>query len=96
MVYNIRWSEGASCAGLPTDLFFDTYELDSLKAKHLDALCMTCPIQRECLNVGVGRKEWGLWGGIYLEDGDIHEEYNAHKTSEDWGNLWLRVTTQMM
>jgi len=93
MVYNIKWAQGSKCVGLPTDLFFEEYELDSKMASHVDQLCMSCPLQRECLSVGTGRKEWGVWGGIYLEDGDISEEFNLHKTDEDWSALWLRLTT---
>lgn len=95
MVYNIKWAKGSKCIGLPTDLFFDTYELSSKTAGHVDQLCMSCPLQRECLSVGVARKEWGVWGGIYLEDGEISEEFNMHKTQEHWKELWMNLTTQM-
>lgn len=94
MVYNIKWAEGSRCVGLSTDLFFDEYENGSHVAKHVDTLCSTCPLQRECLSVGVARKEWGVWGGIYLEDGEINDDFNAHKTPEDWSKLWMRLTTQ--
>lgn len=95
MVYNIEWADGARCVGLDTNLFFDEYEGDKRIARSVDALCSLCIKQRECLALGVSRREWGVWGGIYLEDGDISEEYNDHKSSTDWENLWLRLTTQM-
>lgn len=95
MVYNLEWSKGALCLGMPTNLFFDDYEEDSKIAKHVDSFCMSCPLQRECLSVGVGRRESGVWGGIYLQEGQIHEDCNAHKTKDDWSKLWLRLTTQM-
>lgn len=94
MVYNTKWSERAKCIDIDTNLFFDTYELDQGIATNVDLLCSMCPIQRECLTLGVSRKEWGVWGGIYLEDGDISEEFNRHKTSKDWEELWLHLTTQ--
>jgi Transcription factor WhiB len=93
MVYNIDWAKDANCVGLDTNLFFDLYEEDRATAHDTDQVCMSCIKQRECLALGVSRKEWGVWGGIYLEDGDIGEEYNTHKTSEDWEKLWLRLTT---
>jgi hypothetical protein len=93
MVYNIEWANGAKCIGLATNTFFDLYEESPSLAKDVDDLCMSCPKRRECLALGVSRREWGVWGGIYLEDGDISEEYNRHKTSEDWNELWLRLTT---
>ena len=95
MVYNLDWSKGGACLGLPTNLFFDDYEESSTVAKSVDNFCGQCPIQRECLSVGVGRRESGVWGGIYLQDGQISEEFNAHKTKDDWSELWLRLTTQM-
>lgn len=93
MTYNIRWAEGASCIGLPTDAFFDHYEENPEVPNIVDEMCMGCPLQRQCLSVGVARKEWGVWGGVYLEDGEIHEEYNAHKTPQKWNELWMRLTT---
>jgi hypothetical protein len=93
MVYNIKWAEKSNCAGLPTELFFESYEEDSAIAKQVDSLCMTCSIQRECLSIGVGRREWGVWGGIFLRDGDVSGEANQHKTDGDWSALWLRLTT---
>lgn len=93
MVYNTKWSEDAACLGLDTNLFFDNYEEDKVLASITDGLCSTCPIQRECLTLGVSRKEWGVWGGIYLEEGEISEEFNQHKASQDWSDLWMRLTT---
>jgi hypothetical protein len=91
MVYNVHWSERASCLNDDTESYFDGYE--SGDRSQVDAKCMSCPIQRECLTLGVSRREWGVWGGIYLEDGQISEQFNDHRTSEDWGDLWLRLTT---
>lgn len=94
MVYNIEWSKGARCDGVSDSLFFEAYEADPALAADVDSVyCNQCPIQRECLSVGVGRGEWGVWGGVYLEAGKISDEFNAHKTKDDWGELWLRLTT---
>jgi hypothetical protein len=95
MVYDLKWSQEARCAGLETNLFFDFYEQDDGIARDVDEMCMSCPIQKDCLAVAVGRRETGTWGGIYLEYGQISEEHNRHKTEEDWGNLWMNLTTQM-
>jgi len=95
MVYNIEWADGAACVGLRTNLFFDDYEENVFTATAVDTLCGQCIKQRECLALGVSRREWGVWGGIYLEDGLISDEFNAHKSSEDWEQLWLTLTTQM-
>lgn len=96
MTYNIKWAETATCLGEQYELFFEWYEQESQVADHVDKdYCMKCPVQRECLALGVARRETGVWGGIYLEDGEISDDHNAHKTEDDWGNLWLRLTTQM-
>jgi Transcription factor WhiB len=102
MTYNIRWAETATCLGEPSELFFEWYEQSPEAASYVDeTYCMKCPVQRECLALGVARRETGVWGGIYLEDGEISDDsdkrsnHNAHKTEESWGNLWLRLTTQM-
>lgn len=94
MVYNLEWSKEAACLDIDTSLFFELYELDKDTAHYVDTnYCMECPVQRTCLAMGVGRGEYGVWGGIYLEDGKISSEFNAHKTNDDWGQVWLRLTT---
>jgi hypothetical protein len=47
-----------------------------------------------CFAVGVSSKEYGVWGGIYLEAGAISKEFNSHKTESDWGNTWKHLTTE--
>jgi len=93
MTYNIRWAEGSNCVGAPTDLFFDFYESSAAAVTAVERMCNTCPLQRECLSAGVSRNEWGVWGGIYLQDGEISDEFNAHNTPDDWNRLWMRLTT---
>ena len=64
-------------AGLPTvpchvgdpDLWFAEAPADLEQAK---ALCMDCPIRRECLASALEREEpWGVWGGEIFERGVI-------------------------
>ena len=87
------------CSGWDTNDFFDNYEEsvedDAELAKARDALCMSCPHQSKCLAFAVTHKEWGLWGGVYFEDGRISKAYNSHKTPEDWGALWMHATHQI-
>ena len=42
----------------------------------IDNLCAGCPVSRTCFAVGISTKEWGVWGGIYLVDGEISKEFN--------------------
>jgi hypothetical protein len=45
-----------------------------------------------CFAVGVSQKEWGVWGGVYLENGDLSKEFSKHKTSNDWAKTWQYLT----
>lgn len=51
------------------DLWFAESPVDLERAK---ALCLECPIRRECLAAALDRGEpWGVWGGEILERGTI-------------------------
>lgn len=88
----LKWKDDASCLEYDTNLFFDKYEEDELLRPAIDALCKECPVSKMCFAVGVSQKEWGVWGGIYLESGNISKEFNSHKTKEDWANTWQYLT----
>lgn len=87
-----KWSKNASCLDFDTDLFFDKYEEDETVASTIDILCQKCPVQRECLAAGVSNHEWGVWGGVYLENGKISKEFNKHKDNQDWFDIWSSAT----
>jgi hypothetical protein len=53
-----------------------------------------CPISKTCFAVGISQKEWGLWGGVYLENGIISKEFNNHKSKSDWANTWQAITLE--
>jgi hypothetical protein len=53
-----------------------------------------CPVSKMCFAVGVSQKEWGIWGGVYLEGGQISKEFSRHKSKSDWANTWQRLTTE--
>ncbi len=69
---------GSTCGRTPApvpchvedpDLWFaeDPRHLEQAKA-----LCMDCPIRRECLNAALQRQEpWGVWGGEILLRGAV-------------------------
>ncbi|MEY3311024.1 MAG: hypothetical protein RL348_352, partial [Bacteroidota bacterium] len=44
--------------------------------------------------VGVSNKEWGVWGGVYLKDGTIDKEFNAHKDKQSWFETWKSLTME--
>lgn len=87
------WKDDASCLGLETNIFFDKYEEDLNLRIAIDSICSSCPVSKKCFAVGVSGKEWGVWGGVYLESGEISREFNNHKTKTDWAHTWQILTT---
>jgi hypothetical protein len=86
------WKDDALCLGLDTNIFFEKYEDDTDSRTMVDSLCSTCPVARQCFAVGVSGKEWGVWGGVYIESGEISREFNKHKSKEDWSSTWKKLT----
>jgi hypothetical protein len=87
-----KWKDQASCIDYDTNLFFDKYEEDELLRPAVESICHSCPVQRECFAVGVSQKEWGVWGGIYLEAGNISREFNKHRDKKNWAQTWQNLT----
>ena len=86
------WKDDASCLGLDNNLFFETYEEDLEVRPRIDSLCGRCPVAKKCFAVGVSAKEWGIWGGVYLENGEISREFNNHRTKLGWAETWQSLT----
>ena len=93
-MHKYKWKDSADCKDYDTNLFFDKYEEDELLRPAIDKLCSSCPASKMCFAVGVSQKEWGIWGGIYLEDGQISKEFTRHKTKADWANTWQYLTME--
>lgn len=74
--------------------FFENYEDNSEIRPEIDQICKTCPVRRICFANGVSGKEYGVWGGVYLENGNISREFNRHKTRQDWSNTWQALTME--
>ena len=89
-----KWKDLASCKDYDTNIFFDKYEEDEDLRLAVDELCMSCPVAKTCFAVGISQKEWGIWGGVYLENGIISKEFNSHKTKTDWANVWETLTME--
>lgn len=87
-----KFDENRSCLGMDTNLFFEKYEEDSTVSESVDILCSQCPEQRKCLAYGVSNQEWGVWGGVYLEQGKISREFNKHKDNDAWFKVWSSAT----
>jgi hypothetical protein len=87
-----KWKDSAACYEYDTNIFFDKYEEDETLRPAVDRLCSECPVAKTCFAVGVSTKEWGVWGGIYLEGGQISKEFNSHRDSSAWGETWKYLT----
>jgi hypothetical protein len=87
-----EWKNNSACQDFDTDLFFEKYEEEPELRPQIDDICSDCPVLRQCFAVGVSQKEWGVWGGIYLEGGKISREFNRHRTKEDWAQTWQNLT----
>jgi hypothetical protein len=87
-----EWKNNSACQDFDTDLFFEKYEEKPELRPQIDDICSDCPVLRQCFAVGVSQKEWGVWGGIYLEGGKISREFNRHRTKEDWAKTWQNLT----
>ena len=87
-----EWKDSGLCRDYDTNLFFDTYEENVELRPAIDNLCAECPMMRQCFAVGVSQKEWGVWGGVYIENGKISREFNRHRSKEDWANTWQTLT----
>jgi hypothetical protein len=83
-----KWEDLAACAGADTELFYDNYEKDSVLAAQADETCFNCPVMRACFATGRRNKEYGQWGGVYLNNGSIDQARNTHKTNDSWA--WLK------
>lgn len=88
------WKDEASCLGLENNLYFEKYEDNVNLRNGVDKICMQCPVRKVCFANGISGKEWGVWGGVYLEDGKISREFNNHKSKEDWSMTWQSLTME--
>jgi hypothetical protein len=77
-----NWRENADCRGKDIKLFFEGYETDEQIAKDIDALCFGCPVQQQCLKMGLATSGTGVHGGVYLSLGQLAKAKNAHKLAE--------------
>ena len=89
-----EWIVKAKCRSMDRELFFDKYEEDQDLAKVVDNICLTCPVISDCFTHGTTNEEWGVWGGIYLENGEISREFSKHRTKEKWGEMWRSLTME--
>lgn len=101
----VDW-ERASCRGLDTDMFYDHktgLEEKGLTLNHLRRICMSCPIQYDCLTIGVAHEPFGFWGGLSEEERrHLHARkqtkviLNLHKDLRTMGLLFSKVLEHVL
>lgn len=84
---DVKWYHLAVCKNMPINWFYDDYEADTILAKTIDQVCMSCPVIKQCHQEGVKNKERGVRGAVYLNLGRPDKQHNAHKDPETWKKL---------
>jgi hypothetical protein len=82
-----NWKKDAACKSLDPELFFDKYEEDPDLAKAVDQICLGCPVISRCFEVGTSLNNYGVWGGVYLVEGEPDKSRNLHKTQTVWTEI---------
>lgn len=83
----LEWYHVSVCQNMETNWFYDDYEADPVFAANMDTVCLSCPVRNLCLREGVDNQEYGLWGGIFLNNGKVDTARNAHKTEDVWAQI---------
>lgn len=84
---DLEWQDLAICTGQDIRRFHEGYEASERTAKLTDAMCLSCPVRKVCLQAGIENNEWGVWGGIFLSNGKVDPNKNAHKTQDIWDQI---------
>lgn len=84
---DFKWFDMAICRGMDTNLFYDKYESDPIIASSIDEACLSCPVSKDCFESGTMNNDHGVWGGVYLNSGEIDKIKNIHKTKEFWQKI---------
>lgn len=89
----LKWQDLASCGRAPdlAENFFDNYEKSTAIAIQVDEICLTCPVVKECYDYGQYNEQTGVWGGFWLDKGEISSNRNKHKTPEIVSKLSERI-----
>jgi len=93
-MHKLKWKDEGSCLDYDTNIFFDKYEEEESLRLAVDKLCLGCPVIKTCFAVGVSGKEYGVWGGVYLESGAVSKEFNNHKTESSWADIWRKMVIE--
>ena len=88
----LSWHQLAHCDGMDLGWFYKDYEEDEQMAIAMDEVCLACPVMRECFFDAADMKDYGLRGGVFLDNGKPDKLRNAHKTEEVWARIQERLS----
>lgn len=60
-----------ACVGEDPELFHPD---DLTQLAEAQQVCAVCPMKQVCLDLGLARREFGVWGGVLLENGKPRSE----------------------
>lgn len=68
MAYKLKYDaskfEGASCAGIDTDVFYPNQDVFSTEELAMvKRVCTECPVMEACLEWALVHERYGVWGG---------------------------------
>ena len=89
-----KWKSQASCLNYDVNIFFDRYEEVEASRPAVEKICAECPVAKICFATGISQKEYGVWGGVYLEKGKVSREFSRHRSKADWAETWKNLTTE--
>lgn len=90
-----RWQDDAACLGSDVEKYFDLYEEDAtgtIVRNEVDSTCRSCPVMRTCFAYAKFYELTGIWGGVYMTQGNIDVTLNSHKTPDDWAKTYVALT----
>lgn len=89
---SLEWQKLSLCSGVPPRLFYEDYEKDAENAKQVDALCLSCPVMKQCAEAGADG-EHGVWGAIFWDgSGKPDKSKNKHKTELVWQEIRTKIS----
>ena len=90
-----KWQDDSACLESGVEMFFDDYEEDTEPyqvRQAVDSMCRGCPVMRTCFAYAKFYELTGVWGGMYMTQGEIDTLFNEHKTPNDWAETYTALT----
>lgn len=77
------WAVRAACRGMTPKLFFPVEGENAQEVRHREAkakkICDGCPVRGPCLDAGMARDDYGIWGGTTSQDRDVMRGKNPRR-----------------